>query len=201
MRQSCFPCHSRNGGQTDFESLVTEQDWLNSGLIAVGDAASSRLVIKLKNAGGNMPLNASQISNDDYTAIRGWIDQLSNEDVEWYNFDGAGDPYLEGLSLPDLPASATPLKDEEKVFRRCYAQFLNEPVLETDSRLLSVKYGTVKGVDACMSLFGLAKFSTSNNTEIALGNTVGQKILSSFHKLHSSFIPVSYTHLTLPTKA
>lgn len=74
IAKNCINCHS--GYHNSWSSYLTNQDWINSALIATGNSDSSSLIIKLKNAGGNMPEGAAPLSDADYQVLRSWIDSL-----------------------------------------------------------------------------------------------------------------------------
>lgn len=65
----CFECHGWSGYRTDAA-------WISSGLVSKNDPANSRLITKLKNAGGNMPQNFSPMTSSEYTAVRTWIQNM-----------------------------------------------------------------------------------------------------------------------------
>jgi hypothetical protein len=65
----CFECHG-------WSSYKTDAAWEGAGLVVAGSTAGSQLITKLKNSGGDMPQNYGAISNDDYSALVSWIQNL-----------------------------------------------------------------------------------------------------------------------------
>lgn len=65
----CFECHS-------WSSYRTDQDWSAAGLVVKNNPSSSLLVQQLKNAGGTMPQDNSPMSDDEYTSIKTWIQNM-----------------------------------------------------------------------------------------------------------------------------
>lgn len=68
LKNNCFSCHSA------YSEYNTDQQWVDAGLIIKGDFDNSLLKTKLKNYGGNMPLDpASPLSDSDVTELRNWV--------------------------------------------------------------------------------------------------------------------------------
>lgn len=74
IARNCINCHS--GYHNSWASYLTNSAWLASAMIAAGNSDNSALILKLKNAGGNMPEGAAPLSDADYSALRSWIDSL-----------------------------------------------------------------------------------------------------------------------------
>ena len=74
IAKNCINCHS--GYHNNWASYLTNSAWLSSALITSGNADNSLLILKLKNAGGNMPEGAAPINDTDYQALKNWIDTL-----------------------------------------------------------------------------------------------------------------------------
>lgn len=72
--KNCINCHS--GYHNTWASYLTNTAWLNSALITSGNSDNSLLILKLKNAGGNMPENAAPLNDADYQALKNWIDTI-----------------------------------------------------------------------------------------------------------------------------
>ena len=72
----CIDCHSGYHNNWLDPSIGTNEGWINAGLVISSDPTNSILIQKLKNVGGNMPLNEPQIDNVDYQDLIVWINSL-----------------------------------------------------------------------------------------------------------------------------
>ena len=71
LQTNCFSCH---GGWSDY---TTSNQWINAGKVEPGSYATSLLVTRLKNNGGDMPPNPKgALSTADITVLQSWIDNL-----------------------------------------------------------------------------------------------------------------------------
>jgi len=70
MQSRCFGCH------IEWKNYKTDQDWLDSRLVSAGKSAESKVVTRLINNGGDMPLGSGAIPDSEYNAIKLWIDGL-----------------------------------------------------------------------------------------------------------------------------
>jgi hypothetical protein len=74
LQEHCISCHF--GRHTNWSGFTTDSQWVTANLIIPGDSANSRLILKLQNRGGNMPLNNPPISEDEVDILTDWIDQM-----------------------------------------------------------------------------------------------------------------------------
>lgn len=70
----CVSCHTSY--HNSYASYKTSQHWLDSGLITANDFDNSFLILKLKNYGGSMPQGGAELSSDQITYLRDWIEGL-----------------------------------------------------------------------------------------------------------------------------
>lgn len=70
----CINCH--DGSHDDWSEYITDAAWIASGSVVKGSPDSSSLITKLKNLSGNMPVDAPQISEEDYQVLRTWITNM-----------------------------------------------------------------------------------------------------------------------------
>lgn len=74
LQENCISCHF--GRHNQWAGFTTDSQWVSSSLVIPGESANSRLIMKLQNRGGNMPLNNPPISEDDVDILADWIDQI-----------------------------------------------------------------------------------------------------------------------------
>ncbi len=74
LQEHCISCHF--GRHTQWSGFTTDSQWVSTALVIPGDSANSRLILKLQNRGGNMPLNNPPISEDEVDILTDWIDQM-----------------------------------------------------------------------------------------------------------------------------
>lgn len=72
----CVSCHT--GYHNNYANL-TESDYVNNFLITPGDSAGSSIFSRLINEGSNMPKDGKPLSDDEYTELMEWIDQIPSE--------------------------------------------------------------------------------------------------------------------------
>lgn len=77
---------------------------------------------------------------------------------------------------------------ESALFHRCYTQITSLTAKENNSRLLDVRAGRKKAIDACMEVLQSAQFTGPENKTISnTGDLVAKAVLLNFHRLHSSW--------------
>jgi hypothetical protein len=74
IKNQCTNCHS--GYHSGWASYSTDQDWVNAGLVVSGNASSSLFMNRIKNEGGNMPLNGPALTDTDYQTLKDWINNM-----------------------------------------------------------------------------------------------------------------------------
>lgn len=74
LKNNCMSCHT--GYHSVWLKFNTSELWQNENLIIAGDANASEIMIRLKNNGGDMPLNNSPIQFTDLIYIEDWINGL-----------------------------------------------------------------------------------------------------------------------------
>ena len=67
VNNKCYQCHG------SWSAYNSNAKWLGSGLVKQANPSGSRLIQKLINAGGNMPLGGGAISGADYATLQTWI--------------------------------------------------------------------------------------------------------------------------------
>lgn len=71
LQTNCFSCH---GGWSEY---TTSNQWINAGKVEPGSYATSLLITRLKNNGGDMPPNPKgALPTADITVLQNWIDNL-----------------------------------------------------------------------------------------------------------------------------
>lgn len=70
MQKSCFGCHIA------WKDYKNDQDWAQSGLISAGNSADSKIVKRLVNNGGDMPLGGGAIPESEHETLKTWINGL-----------------------------------------------------------------------------------------------------------------------------
>jgi len=74
LNTHCMSCHT--GYHNNWNNLNTDGKWMATEVIEAGDPFSSTLLIRLKNIGGNMPKDNSQMSEEEFDKIVNWIDNI-----------------------------------------------------------------------------------------------------------------------------
>lgn len=74
IQNHCIDCHDRF--HDTWTSYDTDQKWIDSGRVIRGDADRSPLIVKLKNAGGNMPKDKAPITQAELDTLKTWINAL-----------------------------------------------------------------------------------------------------------------------------
>ncbi len=76
LQTKCTSCHS--GDHTTWAAWDTNEEWIASGKVIAGNPEGSSIVSKLKvyGTGGNMPLDASPLTQEEYDKIKAWINSL-----------------------------------------------------------------------------------------------------------------------------
>ncbi|MGE0174709.1 MAG: cytochrome c [Oligoflexales bacterium] len=64
----CLSCHEW--------PYDTDAEWTGSGLIKAGNKAGSKIISRLKNAGGDMPADGTKLSDSEYKAMVEWVEQI-----------------------------------------------------------------------------------------------------------------------------
>lgn len=72
----CVSCHT---GYHNSYANLTESDYVDNFLITPGDSAGSSIFSRLINEGSNMPKDGKPLSDDEYTELMEWIDQVPSE--------------------------------------------------------------------------------------------------------------------------
>jgi len=72
IKDRCASCHAHS----DWSGYKSEQDWVTQGLVKAGDSANSSLVYRIVNYGGDMPEGQGAIPDDEFNAIKTWVDNL-----------------------------------------------------------------------------------------------------------------------------
>ena len=70
IQSRCFGCHFA------WKNYKNDQDWTKSGLISAGKSAESKIIKRLVNNGGDMPLGGSAIPESEHETIKTWINGL-----------------------------------------------------------------------------------------------------------------------------
>jgi len=70
----CISCHT--GYHSTWSSYRTDAAWRTAGLVQNGNPMGSAVYSRLKNVGGDMPLQNPQISDSERGLIETWINQL-----------------------------------------------------------------------------------------------------------------------------
>ena len=71
LKSNCMSCHT--GYHNAWANYKTDSEWITKGLAVRGDTTSSQVYDRLKNVGGDMPLNSPQISDSNRQIIENWI--------------------------------------------------------------------------------------------------------------------------------
>lgn len=74
INSKCISCHTsyHNG----YANYTTSEKWIESGLVTANDFENSFLILKLKNYGGSMPQGGSELSSEQITYLKDWIEGL-----------------------------------------------------------------------------------------------------------------------------
>ena len=77
IKKNCINCHT--GYHNSYALNCTEKQWTDQGLVTAGDNMSSSIITILKNfsGAGTMPKSSPALSDDDYTALKDWIDGIT----------------------------------------------------------------------------------------------------------------------------
>jgi hypothetical protein len=77
----------------------------------------------------------------------------------------------------------------QKIYKRCYSQFVQAPIPINDERMRLIKNGTLKPVEACVLLLEEGNLDSSGLIKNAYStpNSVSQKVLQTFHDFHRSW--------------
>ncbi len=72
LKSRCMTCHYHSG----WSGYTTEEQWTSAGLVIAGSAATSQIMTRLKNNGGDMPTDAGPIPADEKLALETWINNI-----------------------------------------------------------------------------------------------------------------------------
>lgn len=75
IQDRCVNCHS--GYHDQWAKWKDETAWKSSGRVVAGSTASSVLITRLKNQGGNMPADAPQIADTEYQTLIDWVQMMT----------------------------------------------------------------------------------------------------------------------------
>ncbi len=84
------------------------------------------------------------------------------------------------------PARAEPLSNVS-LYHRCYSQLTQLRRPAADALTVAVRNGTRTPISACLETLDRARFNQAGQTQISPNETVGQAVLKTLHKLHSSW--------------
>jgi uncharacterized membrane protein len=73
LKARCMTCHPNHSGWAAF---TTVEQWTTTGRVIAGSAATSPIISRLKNYGGDMPTTAGPIPADELAALETWINSL-----------------------------------------------------------------------------------------------------------------------------
>ncbi len=180
-RNSCLLCHGSGSASGDFESLNTDEKWRNSGYITVGNSSGSYFIGRLKNAGGNMPINGPAISSNDFNYLKAYIDNMPKEESEKGRDPGSVSELIDLGSDPHSPAG------QITIFRRCYSQFTRSALMPDHPTISKIEKKEVTATQACLSLLGKANLK-GENQEVS-NDKEAQQIIQTFHDFHSTWFP------------
>lgn len=72
LKNRCMNCHFH----AKWAEYTNEQDWVNDGLVVLGNADQSELITRIKNYGGvgsDMPQGGSALPSNEYETLRTWV--------------------------------------------------------------------------------------------------------------------------------
>lgn len=73
LQDKCMSCHNYH---QQWQTYRTSAQWVAAGRVIPGNAFASDLITRMKNFGGDMPLEGDSLSSDEADVIRQWINAL-----------------------------------------------------------------------------------------------------------------------------
>jgi mono/diheme cytochrome c family protein len=74
IQNNCINCHT--GHHNQWSAYVNDEDWIRSGRVIQNNVNASNLLLRMKNIGGDMPLDNPRISDSEFVAIYNWIENM-----------------------------------------------------------------------------------------------------------------------------
>ena len=149
----CVQCH-QNNATGNFRSLVSADDWRNSGYVVAGNPADSLIYQRLINNGGDMPLAGQALDDADLKIIEAFILSLAGKEL--VDADGTSYQSCQDQNAFLQPRSVRRLSDEE--YKRTIRQITNNQIAE--EQLSLVKSPKIKGMDNVWTELGLSRMHT-----------------------------------------
>lgn len=78
IQTRCITCHDSSIHNV-WSTYNTSQKWIDAGMVVPGNSTASLVVRRIINSGqndSNMPIGSGALPNDEYDAIKAWIDGL-----------------------------------------------------------------------------------------------------------------------------
>jgi mono/diheme cytochrome c family protein len=70
IQTRCVSCHP------SWKEYKTDEQWVTAGYVTVGNHSASKLIKRIINSGGDMPLGGPALPSDEYDGLTAWVDGL-----------------------------------------------------------------------------------------------------------------------------